>query len=71
VFEPWRGSDEYTWISFELVPFLSLQTSGFVAVPPPSLAAGDAGAPLLQAAKTNTALAASAPTRVSFMHYSS
>ena len=53
------------------MPFLSLQTSGFVAVPPPSLAAGDAGAPLLQAAKTNTALAASAPTLVSFMHYSS
>src|SRR6188474_1611289 len=34
VFEPWRGSDEYTWISFELVPFLFLQTSGCAPVAP-------------------------------------
>src|SRR5688572_4339935 len=70
VFEPWRGSDEYTWISFALVPFLFLQTSGCAAAAPLPLAAGAADPPGAgeQAAKTNTALAAIAPTLVSFMH---
>src|SRR5688572_25523126 len=45
VFEPWRGSDEYTWISFALVPFLFLQTSGWAAAAPLPLAAGGAADP--------------------------
>src|SRR5262245_43777276 len=69
VFVPWRGRLEYTWISLELVPFLSLQTAGWppAAALPPALGAADPPPLELHAANARTLTAASAPTLCSFI----
>src|SRR5687768_18345755 len=55
------------WISLELEPFLSLQASGWVAVPPPDAAGADAAGGVEHAENAITAAAASAPTLASFI----